>query len=98
MIVVEAWMTSHPENVDEFAAAAAELVARTQEETDFRAYRCCRDLDDQSRFLFIEQWDDRDALGRHARSPHYQAFSALTQEWLAGKEVTIHDVQPTADA
>ncbi|MGN6722890.1 MAG: putative quinol monooxygenase [Marmoricola sp.] len=98
MIVVEAWMTCHPEAAEEFATAAVDLVEATLTEPDFLAYECTRSLADPSRFVFVEHWPDLAALGRHARSRHYEAFAARAEGWVAARSILIHDVATTNEA
>lgn len=97
MIVVEAWMTCRPGAEEDFAAAARDLVVATHTEPDYQAYTCTRDITDAAQFVFVEQWADVEALGRHARTPHYRAFAERSSDWVIARRVRIHDVSNTTE-
>ena len=49
-----------------------ELVAKTKEEKDCIEYNLYIDEDDKTHFVFIEEWQDRNALDTHVNSEHFQ--------------------------
>lgn len=97
MIVVEAWMTTKPGAEAVFAAAAREAMVGTRTEPDYREYTCTQDVSDPTRFVFVEEWEDREALGRHTKTDHYLTFAAVAAECVVARRIRIHDVQQTTE-
>jgi quinol monooxygenase YgiN len=97
MIVVEAWMTVRPGAEQEFAAAGRAAMVGTHTEADYREYTCTQDLSDPTRFVFIEEWEDLAALGRHTQTPHYLAFAEVAAACVVEKRIRIHDVEKTTE-
>lgn len=97
MIVVEAWMTCRPGTEEDFADAARAAMVGTHTEPDYREYTCTRDVADPTRFVFVEEWDDLEALGRHTRTAHYLAFAEVAAACVVAKRIRIHDVVTTTE-
>ena len=94
MIVVTATMTVAPEHAEEFLAAARTVIAATTtEEPGCQSYDCSRDVSDETRFVFLEEWDDMAAIGAHVQTAHYLAFDEVAQRVVAEREVTLHTVE-----
>lgn len=49
-----------------------ELVEATRKETGCISYELCHDLKNPGHFVFIEAWQDYDALDAHVNSEHFQ--------------------------
>jgi quinol monooxygenase YgiN len=77
MIVVTGRMRIAPENRERFAEVATEMCRRSREEAGCHGYRVYADLEQDDRYVIVEEWADDEALQSH--------FSELyTREFLAG--------------
>jgi len=81
-VVADNWI--RPDAVDEFLAAASELVEQTHaNDAGCLAYDLYRDLADPMHLTVIEEWESQEALDAHIASDHFQrlfpAFGATAQ-------------------
>ena len=60
------------------------FIAPTLLENGCLRYELFVDLDDPTKFTFIEEWASRDALNVHGQSAHIRAGRAKMPELLAG--------------
>lgn len=49
-----------------------ELVEETRKEVGCINYELCHDLKNPGHFIFVEEWQDYDALDAHVTSEHFQ--------------------------
>ncbi len=59
------------------------LIRPTQNEPGCISYDLFARPDNPGRFMFIETWDNREALSTHLQQPHVQAFINRSDELLA---------------
>jgi quinol monooxygenase YgiN len=94
LIIITARIQCKPGTEDEFIAAANEVVAKTLEEPGCLAYSCLRDVADQSKFMFVEEWADRDALKQHFAAEHLGQFGEkAAHAFLQNPEIVMHTVE-----
>lgn len=94
MIIVTARLQVKPGSEDDFIAAANEVVAKTQEEPGCLAYSCLRDVADGSKFVFVEEWADWDALKEHFGAEHLRQFGEkAAHAFLQNPEIVMHTVE-----
>ena len=94
MIIITARVQCKPGTEDEFIAAANEVVAKTLEEPGCLAYSCLRDVADASKFMFVEEWADRDALKQHFGTEHLRQFGEkAAHAFLQSPEIVMHTVE-----
>ena len=74
MIVVTGRVRIAAQNRERFAEIATEMCARSREEDACRGYRVYADLEQDERYIFVEEWADDDALQRHFAQPHTATF------------------------
>jgi quinol monooxygenase YgiN len=74
MIVVTGRVRIAPENRERFIAVSTEMCSRSREEDACRGYRVYADLEQEDRYVFVEEWADDDALQRHFAQPHTATF------------------------
>jgi quinol monooxygenase YgiN len=74
MIVVTGRVRIAAENRARFEAIATEMCSRSREEDACRGYRVYADLEQDERYVFVEEWADDDALQRHFAQPHTATF------------------------
>lgn len=77
MIVVTGRMRIAPENRERFAEVATEMCRRSREEAGCHGYRVYADLEQDGRYVIVEEWADEQALQSHFSESH-------TREFLAG--------------
>ena len=59
------------------------FIAHTRQETGCLRYDLHVDLDDPTKFTFIEEWESREALDKHGQSDHIAAGRAKFSDLLA---------------
>lgn len=77
MIYVVATLTIKPETRAEFIAAAKECIKQTRKEPGNIAYDLHESVTDQSRMVFVEQWENAEALVPHRTAEHMKAFGRV---------------------
>ena len=76
MIVVTARVAVSEQQRERFISVASEMCARSREENGCRGYRVYADLEQPDRYVFVEEWDDEQALQEHFGRPHTRTFLA----------------------
>ena len=93
MIIVTGSVRARPETVDEVLRVSLEHVHRSRREPGCLLHSVHRDVEDDHRFVFLEQWADRDALTAHFRVPESGAFVRALNELAAEPPaIEIYDV------
>jgi quinol monooxygenase YgiN len=82
-IAVVAIAQAKPGLEAEVEAAIRPCVAQTRKEAGCRLYTVHTDLDRPGRFVFIEQWESREALAAHEKEPHFLAMARAFETRLA---------------
>jgi quinol monooxygenase YgiN len=83
MIVVTGRLRIAPENRERFVSIATEMCSRSREEDACSAYRVYADLEQDGRYVIVEQWADDAGLQAHFREPHTGAFMSELPSLLA---------------
>ena len=89
MIYVVATLTVKPETRAELIAAAQACIAETRKEAGNIAYDMHESVTDPSRMVFVEQWDNAEALEPHRKTDHMKAFGRVV--------VNSQDAPPNID-
>lgn len=84
MISIVAKCQGKPETVDELIRLALDLVAASRKEGGNISYDFYADINDSSRFTFIEVWKDQEAIDIHNATAHFQDFGAKAGPLFAG--------------
>ena len=66
-------------------AAIAQIVEPSRAEPGCRFYVPHADLEQPSRYVFVERWDSVEALAEHARTEHFQTFAAAIAPLIEGE-------------
>jgi quinol monooxygenase YgiN len=74
VIYVVATLTIRPEKRAELIAGAKTCVAETRKEAGNIAYDMHESVTDSTKMVFVEQWNDAEALDPHVSSEHVKAF------------------------
>ena len=82
MIYVVATLTVKPETRAELIAAATACIAETRKEPGNIAYDMHESVTDPTRMVFVEQWENAEALGPHGKSDHMKAFGRIAAKCL----------------
>ncbi len=82
-ICVVAIAEANPGREPDVAAAIRACVGPTRREPGCRLYTPHKDLDQPSRFVFVERWKSRAALDEHLTTPHFLAMAKEFETLLA---------------
>jgi quinol monooxygenase YgiN len=77
VIYVVATLTIKPETRAEFIAAATACINETRKEPGNIAYDLHESVTDPSKMVFVEQWENDEALVPHGRAEHMKAFGRV---------------------
>ena len=77
MIYVVATLTIKPETRAEFIAAATACIKETRKEPGNIAYDLHESVTDPSKMVFVEQWENAEALVPHRGAEHMKTFGRV---------------------
>lgn len=77
MIYVVATLTIKPETRAEFIAAAAACIKETRKEPGNIAYDLHESVTDPAKMVFVEQWENAEALVPHRAMEHMKTFGRV---------------------
>jgi quinol monooxygenase YgiN len=77
VIYVVATLTVKPETRAEFIAGATACIKETRKEPGNIAYDLHESVTDQTKMVFVEQWENADALVPHRAADHMKAFGRI---------------------
>ena len=80
MLYVIATASVKPEKRDEFREGAAVCIAATRKEEGCILYDLHESISDPTRFVFVEQWTTREALGAHGRTDHLRQWRKIVKD------------------
>jgi quinol monooxygenase YgiN len=83
VIYVVATLTIKPEARAELIEGAKACIAETRKEAGNIAYDMHESVSDPTRMVFVEQWENAEALGPHGKSDHMKAFGRIAVKCLA---------------
>ena len=83
MIYVIATLTVKPEMRAEFIEAAKACIAGTVKEPGNIAYDLHESVTDPTKVVFVEQWENAEALGPHRTQEHMKTFGRVAKNCLA---------------
>src|SRR6185312_6151421 len=77
MIYVVATLMVKPETRAEFIAAATACIKETRKEAGNVAYDLHESVTDPTKMVFVEQWENAEALVPHRSAEHVKAFGRV---------------------
>lgn len=80
VLTVVATFQARPGKEADLRAALISLLAPTREEPGCVSYDVHQSADDPAKFLFYENWESKEALDAHMRSPHLQKLVPRVDE------------------
>ena len=83
MIYVVATLTIKPEMRAELIQAAKACIAETRKEAGNIAYDLHESVTDPAKLVFVEQWDNAEALVPHRTAAHMKTFGRVAVTCLA---------------
>ena len=83
VIYVVATLTVKPETRAEFIAAATACIKETRKEAGNIAYDLHESVTDPARMVFVEQWENAEALVPHRAAEHMKTFGRVAVKCMA---------------
>jgi len=82
-----------PDKVTDFVEAAKAMIDSSNMEPGCESYRLYQDPYDNTNLIFVEVWQDQEAIDAHFEMTYFKAFGPKTSEWLLQPtELKIYDV------
>ena len=70
----------------------------SRQEAGCISYRVYEDTERETEFVFVEEWESREALQRHFTTPHVREFmQAIRDTLVAPPDVKFHTISSTMD-
>ena len=82
MIYVIATLAVKPDMRAEFIEAAKACISETIKEPGNIAYELHESVTDATKMVFVEQWENAEALGPHGKSEHMRALGRVAKNCL----------------
>lgn len=83
MIYVVATLTVKPETRAEFIAGATACIKETRKEAGNIAYDLHESVTDPTKMVFVEQWENAEALVPHRGTEHMKAFGRIALKCMS---------------
>ncbi|MGB3864833.1 MAG: putative quinol monooxygenase [Xanthobacteraceae bacterium] len=83
MIYIVATLTVKPEMRAELIDGAKACIAATRQEPGNVSYDLHESVTDPTRMVFVEQWENAEALGPHRQSDHMKTFGRIAAKCLS---------------
>jgi quinol monooxygenase YgiN len=83
LIYVVATLTVKPETRAEFIAGATACINETRKEPGNIAYDMHESVTDASKMVFVEQWENAEALVPHRAAEHMKAFGRIVKNCIS---------------
>ncbi|MDO9333558.1 MAG: putative quinol monooxygenase [Dehalococcoidales bacterium] len=85
MVILMATLKANEGKGDAVAEEFKKLVPKVLKDPGTLGYLVCRAVDDPNKFVVVEQYESREALGVHGQAEHFKAFNAATRGMFAGR-------------
>jgi quinol monooxygenase YgiN len=85
MVILTAILKAAEGKGDAVAAEFQKLVPIVLKDPGTLGYTVARAVDDPSKFLVFEQYENREALTYHGQTEHFKAFGAATRGMFAAR-------------
>jgi quinol monooxygenase YgiN len=87
MIIVTGTVKVRPDRLDDVLAVSLEHVRRSRTEPGCLLHSVHQDVEDPHTLMFLEHWEDNEALSAHFAVPESLAFVTVLTECAAGRPV-----------
>ena len=92
MIIVIGGVTVRPETLDEALALSKQHVKRSRQEAGCVSHQVTLDAEEPNRLVFVERWQDMDALQQHFQVPASSDFvTAIADMATSGPEMHLYE-------
>jgi Uncharacterized conserved protein len=96
MIVLIARLTVKAGKKEELLALTRPLIAATRQEAGCIGYSLLDDRDDPGKCVFVEEWQDMEALKQHWQAPHLLEWRQKTKDlFAAATERRVYTAEET---
>lgn len=85
MLILIAEDFINPKEIKTVLPLYEELVRQTRKEAGCLSYDLTHDLKQEGHFIFIERWQDEEALENHIASEHFQRLVPLIDQHIITK-------------
>ncbi len=82
-MMIIAKVSVKPDKVKDFTEAAKEMIEKSNQETGCRFYQLYQDPYDNSKFVFVEQYDNQAAIDTHFASDYFKGFGPKVADLVA---------------
>lgn len=89
MLYLIATLNIQPGSLDAVLAAARPCIEATRKETGCISYDLHVDVDDDTRLVFVERWEDRAALEGHFNAPHLKTWRDTGGKYFTSTKIEI---------
>jgi quinol monooxygenase YgiN len=94
LIVVVARLQGKPGKQAELIAAAQKAIEGVRQEPGCISYAMYQDTGSENDFVFVEEWQDIDALREHTSSEHLAELGQALPDLLAAEpDVRVHTIE-----
>jgi quinol monooxygenase YgiN len=98
MIVVVGRVKTDDGKRDELVRIGQTVAAASRQEAGCISYRLYEDTELDNEFVFVEEWENSEALQRHFASSHVADFMrAIPATVVAPPDVKFHTIESTMD-
>jgi quinol monooxygenase YgiN len=91
MIFVIATMKTSPENQQALVEAARDCISETRKEVGCISYELHQSVSNADTFVFVERWENREALEAHFKAPHLTKWRREAGPLIVDKKVEVID-------
>ncbi|MDR1616793.1 MAG: antibiotic biosynthesis monooxygenase [Syntrophomonadaceae bacterium] len=93
MLLVTAKLKVKEGKQKEFIGQTKDLLENTRKEEGNISYNLFNETDDETRFIFVEEWESDEALKAHTKAPHFAVFGTILKEIGDGKaDIKVYTV------
>ena len=98
MIVVIGRVKTNPEKRADLLTVATTVARASRQESGCIGYRICEDVETENEFVFVEEWESREALFSHFAAPHVAAFMRdIFDTVVEPPDVKFHTIESSMD-
>lgn len=89
MIIVIARLVIHPGSIPQLREPARLCIEETRKEEGCIAYDLFESTTEPDCLVFVERWETREALSRHARTPHIAAWREAGKPYIVERRIEV---------
>ncbi|MCW3069224.1 MAG: hypothetical protein JWL67_1849 [Solirubrobacterales bacterium] len=98
MIVVVGRVKTDADRRDALIRVGQDVASASRAEHGCLSYRLYEDTETDNEFVFVEEWEDMQALERHFTTPHIREFMlAIPATIVAPPDVKFHTIASSMD-